>query len=406
MLARGLVVFVVVGLVACGGGGTGDDDIGPTPCTSDAECSGTTPACDVPAMTCVQCTDTNAAACTGATANCSADHTCAGACAADADCLSGVCLGDGVCADPGRVLWVSRDVTGTTCTPDDKCTFATALGLAAAPRDIIHVDPLGYQLAAGITIDKDVHVVGRAATFVAAAGTALRVIDGADVTIDGLAIGGAPGMNPDTAVECTNAKLRVRVATVQHAALVGINASGCTLAVQRSSVHDNGGGGLQLGGGGVFTLSNNFIFRNGSGSATGGGIEVLGSVPDGSSLEFNTIVDNHAGPGGNNAGGVVCRTPAFAAPNNLIARNDVNGNAGAANAQTVGACTYPTSIRQAAVTDLAFASPDVAPFDYTIRAGSAAIDMATTPSPIDIDHGGDARPQGAAKDIGADELVP
>jgi hypothetical protein len=37
--------------------------------------------------------------------------------------------------------------------------------------------------------------------------------------------------------------------------------------------------------------------------------------------------------------------------------------------------------------------------------GSSAIDQATTPSPVVIDADGDARPQGAQKDIGADEYV-
>jgi hypothetical protein len=58
------------------------------------------------------------------------------------------------------------------------------------------------------------------------------------------------------------------------------------------------------------------------------------------------------------------------------------------------------------VDGLAFESPDSATFSYKLTTGSSAIDFATTTSSIVIDHDGDSRPQGSAKDCGADELAP
>jgi hypothetical protein len=102
----------------------------------------------------------------------------------------------------------------------------------------------------------------------------------------------------------------------------------------------------------------------------------------------------------------VCDIVGFAASNNILARNSVGGSTSEPNSQTLGACTYPTSRVQADVSTLNFDSPDNAPFSYKLRVGSSSIDQATTPSPINVDHDGDTRPQGPEKDIGADEYKP
>jgi hypothetical protein len=355
-----------------------------------------------------QCTDTDPSACTGATPVCGPDHMCHGPCSADADCASGVCRADGTCADPSTVLWVSRDVTGTTCAMDDKCTLDTALGLAAAPRDIIHMDPLGYQFASGFTFDRDLTIVGRGATITipnnATNATVFRVIQSHKIGLEMLALGGSPPSLPNEGIECTNATLTAKGLTISQTAGNGINASGCFLRLERSTIHDNALGAIVLGGGGIFAIFDNFIYRNGdTNSTSAGGIQMLGSVDPASRVEFNTIVDNHAAAGATNAGGVICDADSML-PNNLIVRNDVGGNTGAANSQTVGACVYPTSIVKGDVTGLAFSSPDAQPFDYHINTGSSAIDQATTPSTVVYDHDMDTRPQGPADDIGADEL--
>lgn len=374
MSIRAIAVCLVVG---CGGGGGDDGD--DTPPVIDAAIDEST-LCDF-----------------------NKDCTCT----TDPECVSGACLGDGTCADGSKILYVARDVTGTTCAVDDKCTLATAVSKVSAAKTIIHLDPLGYHFATGFTLSSSVHVIGRGATVAVDTNNAFSIMGGAVVTLDQLGFGGSVAARPTDAVACTNATLNARGVTIAFTTGIGINASGCTLTVERSTLTDNLGSAMLLGGGGKFTLTNNFIFRNGAtnGNASGG-IDVLGSVPAGSSVEFNTIVDNHAGPGATNAGGMVCNTAAFTAPNNLFARNDVGGVAIAVNSQIAGACTYPTTIAQADVTGLAFVSPDAAPFNYKIGAGSTAIDFATTVSTIVVDNEGDVRPQGGDKDAGADELKP
>ena len=57
------------------------------------------------------------------------------------------------------------------------------------------------------------------------------------------------------------------------------------------------------------------------------------------------------------------------------------------------------------MTNLNFAEPNTIPYDYHLRTGNIAIDMAAT-STVMFDVDGEARPNGAARDIGADELYP
>jgi hypothetical protein len=169
----------------------------------------------------------------------------------------------------------------------------------------------------------------------------------------------------------------------------------------------NTGGGISASGRASFDITNCIIIRNGNqDSGTVGGISINGGVVGANRIAFNTIVDNRIGPSSTSAAGVLCDIVGLSAPNNLIARNTVAGSASASNAQTSGLCAYPTSKVQPDVAGLAFASSDALPYSYKLTAGSSAIDAATTPSNIVIDFDGDLRPQGPAKDIGADELAP
>jgi len=185
----------------------------------------------------------------------------------------------------------------------------------------------------------------------------------------------------------------------------GISASGGALNVSQSTISGNTGGGISVtGAGATFDITNNFIYRNGNNTnASTGGVDIGVAAPGASRLEFNTIVDNQATSGSLNAGGVRCSATTFAAPNNIIVRNLVGASTTDSNAQTLGSCTYPTSTVASTVTGLAFVRPDATPFDYHLTAGSSAIDQATTPTTVTFDVDGDARPQGVAPDIGADE---
>jgi hypothetical protein len=187
----------------------------------------------------------------------------------------------------------------------------------------------------------------------------------------------------------------------------GISSSGGSLTVSQSTVSSNTGGGISISGAGVmFDITNSFIVRNGDElNGTFGGLSLGIAAPGNNQLEFNTILDNKAAV---NSAGVVCNVPAFMAPNNIIARNNLAGSTTAPGAQTtISGCTYPSSRIQNDITGLIFEHPDPpGSLSYKIMPGSSAIDQATTPSTVNIDHDGDDRPQGQEKDIGADEYRP
>ena len=75
--------------------------------------------------------------------------------------------------------------------------------------------------------------------------------------------------------------------------------------------------------------------------------------------------------------GVSC-LQAMAAPNNVIARNNLAGSTSSATAQVAGPCTYPTSIVQADFSGLAFVHSEApGPFSYKLTSGATgAIDQA------------------------------
>ncbi|HLL21256.1 MAG TPA: choice-of-anchor Q domain-containing protein, partial [Kofleriaceae bacterium] len=133
---------------------------------------------------------------------------------------------------------------------------------------------------------------------------------------------------------------------------------------------------------GVFRVTNNFIVRNDL------GVDLFAN--GGTLIQFNTIVDN--------AKGLNCH--AFDGPlqlqNNLLARNAMGAD--------LSDCSLANSLNaNSAIGPLKFKSPDVAPFDYHITAGSSAVDHGSATT-VNTDFDGQPRPAGAASDMGADEL--
>ncbi|NVB85128.1 MAG: hypothetical protein HOV81_42575 [Kofleriaceae bacterium] len=238
------------------------------------------------------------------------------------------------------------------------------------------------------------------------------------MTFEHLEISGATGTTPiGNGIECGDAPVGARVVHLIDMLLANnsgnnLYSRGCTISAVRSefrnagfagvatqdttgtfdgcSVHDNQGGGIGFDGG-LYTLTNSFVYRN-----TGGaGINLFASTT-GSRLEFNTVIDNSGGFGGLECnGGSVPST----LPNNIVARNTPRNTYG-------NTCTFPSSLLvDSDISQLHFKSPDAAPYDYHLTAGSIAIDAATL-STVDHDFDGQARPNGAGRDVGADEYVP
>ena len=385
------------------------------PCKSSADCAGQEgkPACTEPAKNgfgiCVQCTASDTAACVGTTPLCEEENVCRG-CSRHAECASAACLPDGSCVDEGSVAYVASMGIGTACTKMAPCGTVSAA---------VTTGKAYLKVATGTVKEAQVTILdGRSMTILADEGAKLdrdgddnpviRVQGAADVKIYDLEVTGASG-NGAHGIELTAAgspKLaltRVKLTNNQGA---GLSAQGGTLTVTQSTVSGNQGGGISVMNA-TFDITNNFIYRNGNSTGTTiGGISFAVSAAGANRLEFNTVVDNEIAVSSLSSGGVLCDIPAFTASHNIIARNFVNRVAGAANANTSGQCMHLTSKVAADLAELKFVSPDMAPFNYHLASGSSAIDQATTTSTVTIDADGDTRPQGAQKDIGADEYKP
>jgi hypothetical protein len=386
--------------------------------------------CELAVGECVQCAPNQTAACQGTTPVCNASFTCE-ACRVSADCASGVCLASGACVAETDIAYVdSQSIGGTDCTQLAPCKTIQS-GLAAMTAGA----PRPYLKLRG-TLDEAV-VINRNVTLLAEPGTQLtRGTDGPIVSVTGTSVveindllitesnrDGDPGIitsdmseltlkrvtisrNEGNGISCAGKSLVVSDSTISENELVGISCTAGKVIVSSSTVTKNNGGGIALGAT-SFDITNNFIVRNGAGGPGGsivGGVSIPATaVSVGSRFEFNTVVDNQTRDSGFLPGGVLCDV-SLAAPNNIIARNLVNGDPTRSSSNTFGLCTYPTSSISQDVTTLNFASADSDPRDYHIKTGSIAIGQATTASTVTVDADGEARPQGAGNDQGADEL--
>jgi hypothetical protein len=375
-------------------------------CTMDSDCGAPTPACDTVANphACVPCLlegkqDIHCAA----TAPVCAAQTCR-ACAADAECSSGVCRADGTCEAATDVIYVSTAGTGAACTAAVPCNLAMAQTQIGTPRRIVHLAPGVYAYTTPMTLSFDtrVSIVGRGAEIdrqAAGIGPVITIGSNGIVVIEFLKITGGDGAIGD-GINASGGTVTVTGATVTTNQGAGINASGGTVTVTGATVTANNGGGLDIKTS-VVKLVNNFIIRNGNTSTTSVGGIGLTSVTG--QVEFNTIADNDASVAG--VGGVSCSGLVVGIANSIITNNRQNGSSAGATAQ-VSVCTVSTSAVLASSATILFKNATVVPFNYHLNSGSAAIDAATTTSNVTTDIDGDLRPTGAGKDQGADEFKP
>jgi Right handed beta helix region len=410
-------------------------DAKPPQCTATAACTSTTkPVCDLSGGNgvCVVCTTTAHALCQDTTPVCGTDHTCQ-PCQNAADCPnSSVCLANGACAAEADVAYVDGAGTNNTiCTKPMPCTkiasgLATQTALATA-RPYLKIKG---AITEAVTIVRDVTVFadpgasltrGTPGAVVTISGTSVVEID--DLTITASLGSGDAGIltldttaltlkratlskNKGNGISCGGSSLTVSGSTFSENAFAGIACTKGSVNVSSSTFTKNVAGGL-FATGGTFDITNNFLYDNGDkDSSDEGGVLLIPQGGTTNRFEFNTVVDNHARDFVTAlSAGVACDVTGFTAPNNIIARNDIHGDVNKPNANTSGKCTYPTSTIDKLVTALMFVSPD-ADHDYHLKAGSSAIDQATTTSSVTVDAQGDMRPQGPAKDQGADEFKP
>jgi hypothetical protein len=378
-------------------------------CEQEGDCAAFDgrPYCDQ--GTCVGCRD--GGDCAAAAPICDqADGTCRG-CRAGSECASDVCDWiDGECVADDDVLYVAVDGTGSDCTRDDPCgSIADALAAAGSSRNWILMAAGSYQetvVLSGVTV----RIVGDGADLTPATVDvpAFDIREQADVGISGLHIHDADGNGdgPGDGVYCTNtggaSTLVLDRVLIEGNDDQGIDANGCNVTVARSTITENLRGGIAFSSV-DFDVTNNFIYVNGSGTASAG-ILVEENPPTRGRLEHNTIVAN-LNPAGTPSGVRCLAVGALLQFKNNI----IYDNQGSASQIEGENCEHTYSVigpnRVSGEGNTEIAPTFVGETNFHLVAGSSGIDAAAaTDIPIDFD--GQPRPGGDANDIGADELDP
>ncbi len=435
---------------------TEDASPGSHACTNSAQCLAPTAICDLQSSLCVECTTTQASACSGTLPVCGADDRCRG-CTSHAECPnSGACLPDGSCAIAGDVAYIAPSPAGTDnamCSKEAPCT-TVAKALATGRR---------YLKLQG-TMDEAVTIKDQAVILLAEPGAMLTrtsngnilVIDGtSDVQISDLAINGASGSgagislpsggnqsltlrrvtmsgNNGTggAITVSGGALSIYQSTISSNSGTGgaittsggmvnvyqstissnngmngaIIASGGTVNIYQSTINSNSGGGVSLSAT-SFDLENNIIAKNGSVVTAYGGVLINQLGSGAHTLEFNTIAQNGANTGF--TAGVTCQLVVQPVS---FGSNIVYGNTGMQVSGTNCAWTY-SDIGPDTVSGTGNLNSDplfvnAAQGNFHLTGSSPVIDQADPNATLAVDIDGNPRPQGGRRDIGADEYTP
>jgi hypothetical protein len=223
-------------------------------CTSNAQCSGTTPVCNAATDTCR-------------------------ACVSDSECSAGpgVCLTDGHCAMDAEAIYVGT-LGSTTCSESNAgtalapvCSLQNGVSIAkSGSKPVVIVRGVLASATPTIAVSSPLTIVGRNSAVV------------------------TPSAGGD-AITITSGEIHLRNLTIQGTATpktgIGINAiSGVTLHMDTCAVKDNPGGGILLNGA-AFDIKNTTVTGNGPGQtgvSTWGGILVQ-SLPATGSTSLNLV---------------------------------------------------------------------------------------------------------------------
>jgi hypothetical protein len=372
-------------------------------CTETSQCA--MGVCDTAVGLCVECLIESDCA----VGVCNASHVCE-RCDDHADCDSHACdFGSGTCIDEGTIAYVTSGGLGTGalgCLKDAPCSSINEALIAAKPN-------IKFEGTDKVTVTTE-QLITTAVRILADKGAALA--RGADGTI--LKIDGAVVLIED---------LEIRDGGGSSGHAIELGGTGATLTLDRVMIDDNEGSGilssegelvmrrcivaLNLKGGvlhtGKLDITNSIFVLNGSPGSSTGGLRFTSEAP-GSIFKFNTVANNSTDGTNTGQAAVNCDLGGnLDASSNIIADNtlddlsctfDFSLFAGTAPVPSKGTGNKSGMAMFASITDQHLAT------FYRIATGSAAIDSANPADaePIDID--GDSRP--AAKDMGADELVP
>jgi hypothetical protein len=386
--SAGCELFVDVPNATLVGSGSGDGNVR---CTDSSTCAAPTPVCELASGACVACL--TSPDCASSAPVCEA-NACRG-CRTDTECpSSNVCLTDGTCADPARVLYASSTGTAPACTVADPCSFDTAVGLVTAATDIIKLAPGTYDRPAQLSITKNTIITGEGATFHGTSAQSLTLmfdVTGVALTVQNVHF----DLAGEIGIECMTGSLNLdRVILVNGAA--GAYANACTFTVSRSLVDANSFYGLYMTGATV-AISNTYITNNGASSQ--GGLVIATST---GTIDHVTLTGNSATLAGARA--IRCTDSATLGIHGSIVFGHAapSIDAGCAVDHSIVDPDYTGGTGNVTMDPL-FVAPGTR--DYHLQSGSPAAGLAVT-SMFSTDFDGEPRPQpaGSTPDSGADEI--
>jgi hypothetical protein len=208
----------------------------------------------------------------------------------------------------------------------------------------------------------------------------------------------------EAAVLANSSTLTIAQSTITFNSKLGISVSGGRLDLTQSTITSNLGGGIYTSGA-EFDITNNIIAANGTISTSLGGVSIDVITERIHTFEFNTIAGNWHLP---DFAAVSCSATALFPL--TLSNNIVYGNTDPQVGGTNCAFTYSDIGPAMAAgtgninTDPMFINP--AAGDYHLGPSSPAREVADPAATIGVDLDGDPRPQGARRDIGADEVKP
>jgi hypothetical protein len=398
-------------------------------CTTSADCDGGAPFCPSSGLCALACnTDAECPGfggdpadkfCTtdGSCVACRMNSDCGGvapvcdmgacrSCKADSECASDVCGSDGSCVDPSAVVYMSTTgLDSGTCAQVSPCGgLAYAATQTSDARSTISIANGTYTVSGSIQISTsatriDIH--GNHAT-VASTAIFADAITVRDLQIDGSAGSEGTALSVRTA-SLYNVTITAGSGTagglgafgavdahqlIVHAGNVGIDTTS-SMSIDGGQI-DGGRVGVQTNGG-TFQLSNLLVYGQSY-------LALDLSNASGATISFSTI-------GGSESGGaVLCTTTTVTqffsdsivwVPNN---QNAAGINTGCVLSRMI---VGPVAVPGAMNVDPQFVNVG---HDYHLTAGSPAIDTVDQGPASDFE--GDARPQGARFDTGADEYKP